>query len=250
MPGSGRRPPRRRPRGRPGSGRCSRPARRSRRPRRSRSGPAVERLQVGLDLRHRLAAVELLLHPDGQGVADEELRALADDAAAVVAAVPGFVEGHLDPLGDITVDGVRTRRLVLVELCHPVVVQVARSARGCNPPATPCCCRPCGRASGSGCGADRRSAIGVPSEGKAQASASVLSQNAECRLLPNWASTTKMRSVPVCETFANRPLPSFTTFLPTATSPLSCFSSAAARSTSYFARHFGTRLSDGVVADS
>ena len=33
--------------------------------------PLVERAEVALDLRHRLTGVEPILHPDGEGVADE-----------------------------------------------------------------------------------------------------------------------------------------------------------------------------------
>ncbi len=84
----------------------------------------VERLQVVLDLLHGLTVVEALLHPQREGVADQELRALAHDAAAVVAAVASLVERNLDPLGHVTVDGVGTRGLVLVELRHPVEVEV------------------------------------------------------------------------------------------------------------------------------
>ena len=84
----------------------------------------VEGLQVVLDLCQRHATVELVLGPDRERVAQQEPRVVADDVAAVVAAVPRLVEGHLHPVGDVTVDGVAPRGLTLVVLGHPVEVHV------------------------------------------------------------------------------------------------------------------------------
>ena len=90
----------------------------------------VEGLQVVLDLGHRLAALELVVHPHGHGVTDERLRRGAggdrgaERRAAVAATVERLVVGHLDPLGDVAVDAVATRGLGLVVLLHPVEVHV------------------------------------------------------------------------------------------------------------------------------
>ena len=84
----------------------------------------VERLEVCRHLSHRLARLQLGVHPDGERIADEGLARGADDAAAVVAAVERLVERHLDPLGHVSVDGVAARRLRLVVLRHAVEVHV------------------------------------------------------------------------------------------------------------------------------
>jgi hypothetical protein len=84
----------------------------------------VERLQVVGDLSQRLADGQLVRHVDRQRVADQEPGVIADDAAADIAAVPGLVERHLDPLGHVAVDAVPTGRLPLVVGGHPVEVHV------------------------------------------------------------------------------------------------------------------------------
>ncbi len=90
----------------------------------------VEGPQVRLDLRHLLARLQLLVHPDGQRVAHQRLGRGAGGhrrshrVAAVTAAVEGLVVGHLHPLGDVTVDRVAAGGLALVVGRHPVEVHV------------------------------------------------------------------------------------------------------------------------------
>ena len=90
----------------------------------------VEGPQVVLDLRHGLARLQLLVHPDGQRVAHQRLGRGAGGhrgshrVAAVAAAVEGLVVGHLHPLGDVTVDRVAAGGLALVVRRHPVEVHV------------------------------------------------------------------------------------------------------------------------------
>ena len=84
----------------------------------------VEALEVGGDLGHRLARLQLLVDPDRQRVAHQRLGAVADHVATEVAAVGGLVEGDLHPLGDVTLDGVAARGLGLVVLRHAVEVHV------------------------------------------------------------------------------------------------------------------------------
>ena len=86
--------------------------------------PDVELLQVGLDVRHRLARVELLLDPDRHGVAGQRLGGGADDAPAVVAAVERLVEGHLDPALDLSGHRVPVGGLGLEVLRHPIEIHV------------------------------------------------------------------------------------------------------------------------------
>ena len=88
----------------------------------------VEGLEVGLDLRHRPGRatdrVQLALDPHGEGITHQRLAGVADDGAAVVAPVQRLVEGHLDPFGDRTLDGVAAAGLRLVVGRHPVEVHV------------------------------------------------------------------------------------------------------------------------------
>ena len=86
--------------------------------------PLVERLEVLGDLLHRLARIELRLYPECHGVADQEPGVGADDTAAEVAAIPGFVERDPDPLGELAVDRIAARGLRLVVLRHAIEVHV------------------------------------------------------------------------------------------------------------------------------
>ena len=84
----------------------------------------VEGLQVVVDLRDRHARLLLGVDPHGERVTHQRLAGVADDGAAVVATVERLVEGHLDPLGHVAVDGVAARGLGLVVLAHPLEVHV------------------------------------------------------------------------------------------------------------------------------
>ena len=84
----------------------------------------VEGLQVGSDLGHRLARLQLVVHPDRQRVTHQRLGGVAHDPAAVVASVERLVVGDLHPLGDIAGDRVAAGRLALVVGAHPVEVHV------------------------------------------------------------------------------------------------------------------------------
>ena len=81
--------------------------------------PDVEGVELGLHFRRGLARRQLVVGPDGDGVADQRPHAGTDVAAAGVGAIPRLVVAHRHPVDDPAGEAVAPRRLQAVVLEHP-----------------------------------------------------------------------------------------------------------------------------------